>query len=199
MLTQNDPHITSATPDDAQDLAKLIDIAGEGIPSWIWRKSCAPAQTPLEIGMQRARRPFGGFSYTNAKLVIDAHSVRAMVLSYAIDVMPEEGDGELPEPIAPFVELERHSVGTWYVNALAAYPGARNQGLGSRLLTETEHDARTNGFGVITIQVFEQNHGALRLYLRHGYEIRDRRPVREHPCQPYYTGDVLLLAKQLTI
>ena len=49
----------------------------------------------------------------------------------------------------------------------------------------------------MSIQVYEQNVGAVRLYTKLGYEIAAREPVRLHPCQPYYTGDVLLLIKNL--
>lgn len=36
-----------------------------------------------------------------------------------------------------------------------------------------------------------------RLYRRTGFEIFAQAPVTLHPCQPYYTGDVLLLFKRL--
>jgi ribosomal protein S18 acetylase RimI-like enzyme len=194
------PHMTlrPAAPDDAADLAKLIDIAGEGIPTWLWQQGCRDDRTPLDIGTERARRDEGGFSYRNAILAARRTQTAGMVLSYPIDLAPEDDPDGLPAPVAPFVELEKLSVGTWYVNALAVFPAYSGLGIGTRLIAECEAMALENGYRTLTIQAFEQNLGAVRLYRRLGYTEQARSPVRLHPCQPYYTGDVLLLRKTVS-
>ncbi len=195
MNVQAMPLLRKATPEDARTLAQLIDIAGEGIPHWLWSQSQTDGQSPLDVGETRAKRPSGGFSYTNALIAEEDGAPAGMVLSYAIETAPEDDPDALPLPIAPFVALEKQSVGTWYINALAVFAGKRNSGLGSRLLQAAENLAITNGSNALSIQVYEQNTGAVRLYRRAGYELAAREPVRLHPCQPYYTGDVLLLKK----
>ena len=198
MNFQSSPLIRQANVEAAAALARLIDVAGEGIPNWLWGRACENGQTPLDVGIERALRPSGGFSYTNA-LVSERHGdITGMVLSYPIETAPEDDPDALPAPIAPFVELEKHSVGTWYINALATFPGNRGQGLGSSLLAAAERLARENGTPAMSIQVYGQNTGAVRLYQRLGYKLHEKAPVRSHPCQPYYTGDVLLLIKDLT-
>ena len=197
MNTHSLPTIRSASAYDAEPLAKLIDIAGEGIPSWFWAQKCAEDQQPLEFGTERAKRPTGGFSYKNALIAERDDHPCGMVLSYAIDAAPEDDPSDLPAPFAPFIALEQLSVGTWYVNALAVFPGWRNQGLGTKLLASAEMLARENGANATSIQVFEQNTDAVRLYRRLGYEFAASAPVRLHPCQPYYTGEVLLLIKRI--
>ena len=189
--------IRQARPADAAALAELIDIAGEGIPRWLWTRHCVEGQTPLEVGTDRARRPSGGFSYTNALIAEANGTIEAMVLSYAIDRAPTEDPADLPAPIAPFVTLEKRSVGTWYINALAAFATARNRGLGTRLMAAAEDRAKAQGYAEMSIQVYSQNTGALRLYHRLGYKQAASEPVQLHPCPPYYTGDVLLLKKPL--
>ncbi|MEM1428479.1 MAG: GNAT family N-acetyltransferase [Pseudomonadota bacterium] len=186
-----------ATPHDADALAKLIDIAGEGIPSWLWQASCPPGQSVLSVGADRARRETGGFSYTNATVWEAEGNVAGMVLAYPIASAPSEDPETLPAPIAPFVELEAQAVGTWYINALAVFPGLRGAGIGAALLQETERQARAKGHERVSIQVYAQNTGAHRLYERVGFRLSAKAPVRDHPCQPYYTGDVLLLVKNL--
>lgn len=191
--------IRRATAGDAERLARLIDIAGEGIPTWLWSRACQDGQTPLDVGAERARRTTGGFSFKNA-LVTERHGeVAGMVLSYPIDAAPGDDPDELPAPIAPFVDLEKHSVGTWYINALAMRPGFRGHGLGSSLLRSAEELATGAGYPAMSIQVYGQNTGAVRLYERLGYQMKTKSPVRLHPCQPYYTGDVLLLIKSLAV
>jgi len=190
--------IRKAAPSDAADLAKLIDIAGEGIPSWLWRQNNSLSQNPLDIGEERARRTSGCFSFANAHVFEHSTSVLGMVLSYPIDEVAEANPDDLPDPVAPFIELEKHSVGTWYVNALAVFAGHRGCGLGTQLLSAAEGKATASGYSRMSIQVYAQNTGAVRLYEQRGYEVTARSKVRLHPCQPYYTGDVLLMLKTLT-
>ena len=197
MNIQDTRLIRPATKKDATALAKLINIAGEGIPNWLWTRQCFEGQTPLEIGTERARRETGGFSYTNALVEEHGDAMRGMVLSYAIEEAPQDDPDTLPAPIAPFVALEKLSVGTWYINALAVFADYRNNHTGSRLLTAAEDLAKRHGFKTMSIQVYGQNTGAVRLYKQMGYSIVASEPVRLHPCPPYYTGDVLLLKKQL--
>lgn len=190
-------NIRPAQKNDARALAKLIDIAGEGIPHWLWSGLCAADQSPLDIGEARAQRLDGGFSYTNAIVAAQPDDILGMALSYPITEAPDDDPGDLPAPIAPFIELEAQSVGTWFVNALAVFPGHRGLGIGASLLAADEDRALAQGFNAMSIQAFEQNHGAVRLYRRLGYREQARSPVRLHPCQPYYTGSVLLLIKDL--
>lgn len=197
MNIQTTSIIRQATRQDSLALAKLIDIAGEGVPSWLWRQCCREGQIPLDIGRKRAERPTGGFSYSNALVAEESRQPLGVVLSYGIDTAPEDDPDTLPAPIAPFVELERQSVGTWYINALAVFAAHRGNGIGSRLLQAAEDLAKANGYSAASIQVYAQNTGAVRLYERLGYAYAASAPVRLHPCQPYYTGDVLLLIKPL--
>lgn len=189
--------LRDAQASDALNLAKLIDIAGEGIPHWLWGRSCGTNQSPLEIGMERARRTEGGFSFKNAVIAERDDRVIAMVLSYAIDGVDDTLPDDLPAPLIPFVELEMQSANTWYINALAVFPGVRGQGIGAMLLNHAEMLARRSGYKQMSIQVYSQNTGAIRLYERLGYVETARAGVREHPCQPYYDEDVMLLIKTL--
>ena len=198
MNTQITQRIRQAESSDAESLAKLIDLAGEGIPNWLWTRACVEGQTPLEIGIERAKRKNGGFSYTNALVSVAGGTPIGMVLSYPITEAPTENPDDLPPPIAPFVALEKLSVNTWFINALAVFATGQNRGVGSQLLAAAENLARTNGFNKMSIQVYAQNTGAVRLYARHGYTQVASDPVRLHPSPPYYTGEVLLLMKPLS-
>lgn len=55
-----------ATPDDADALAQLVNLAGEGLPLHLWERMAAPGQSPWDVGRARARRDTGGFSWRNA-------------------------------------------------------------------------------------------------------------------------------------
>jgi ribosomal protein S18 acetylase RimI-like enzyme len=199
MTDQSNAFIRPATEADAANLAMLIDLAGEGIPNWLWSKACVEGKTPLEIGIERAKRPSGGFSFANALVAEEREGVAGMVLSYGITETPAECPDDLPAPIAPFVALEKLSVNTWYINALAVFPAAQNKGIGKQLLSAAEGLAKDNGYQEMSIQVYGQNTGAVRLYSQFGYDLDASEPVRLHPCPPHYTGDVLLLKKRLSV
>jgi ribosomal protein S18 acetylase RimI-like enzyme len=195
-----EPLVRPATVDDAPILAKLIDIAGEGIPHWLWSGMAAADQSALAVGEERARRETGGFSYRNALVAEARNEVAGMMLGYRVAEPTAEDRADvasLPEPIRPFVELEHEAAGTFYVNALAVLPGRRGAGIGGALLRAAEARARELAATRMSIQVFGQNTGAVRLYRRFGYRQTDSRHVLLHPCQPYYDGDVLLLEKDL--
>ena len=190
--------IRQATPDDGENLAKLINLAGEGIPNWLWTQACVEGQHPLDVGIERAKRTSGGFSFTNALVAEQSGQPPGMVLSYAITEAPDDDPDELPAPIAPFVALEKLSVNTWFINALAVFSEGQGKGNGTLLLIAAEDLAKVNGFDEMSIQVYSQNTGAVRLYDRLGYQFAASEPVRLHPCPPYHTGDVLLLKKRLS-
>lgn len=183
---------------DAAAMAKLINLAGEGIPNWLWTRAAVEGQHPMEIGAERARRTTGGFSYTNAQMAETDGRATGMVLSYAITQATEGSPDDVPAPLAPFVALENQSVGTWYINALAVFPAAQGQGHGTQLLRAAEQEARAHDIHSMSIQVYAQNTRAVALYERFGYVRCASAPVRLHPCPPYYTGEVLLLKKPLS-
>lgn len=197
MINADDIELRQATSEDGLALAQLIDIAGEGVPTWLWQRACADSQRPIDIGIERARRREGGFSYTNATLAVSGDTICGMVLAYPITEMPGDDIDGLPAPIRPFVDLEKHAVGSWYINALAVFPAYQGLGIGTRLLAHAEKTACDGGYHEMTIQVYEQNYGAVRLYKSFGCSEKTTSPVIEHPRQPYYTGDVLLLTKPL--
>lgn len=181
-------------------MAKLIDIAGEGIPNLLWSKLAEPGQSALDVGQARACRDVGGFSYRNALVADGDESVVGMVLGYIVGQPDEAETKDLeksPDFARPFATLEHHSAGTFYIDALAVLPGWRGCGVGSRLLKAAEQRARTLGVRSMSIQHFAQNKNAAKLYSRIGYQFSAQNTGPSSPCQPYHTGDVGLLIKPL--
>ena len=79
---------------------------------------------------------------------------------------------------------------------LATYPRYRNHGVGSALLARVDDLARVAGCQLASIEVFEQNTGAVRLYERLGYQLVERRAAVPHESYPY-TGQVVLLTREI--
>jgi len=186
-----------ARKSDAAALAILVDIAGEGMPSYMWSRMRQPGQSVLEVGRARAAREEGGFSYRNAQVAEVGGEVAAMLIDYRLDDPYDTGDlSKLPDVVRPLVELEAKAPGSWYVNVLAAFPEFRSQGLGARLLALAEERGRAQGAKSASIIVASENDGAVRLYARIGYVEIARAAVVEFPgCA--HGGDWVLMVKSI--
>jgi ribosomal protein S18 acetylase RimI-like enzyme len=188
--------IRAARPDDARDLARLIEIAGAGIPTWLWSGMAAPGESPLDVGTRRAMREEGGFSYRNAIVAEAGGAVVGMILAYRLPPLSEEDISGAPEILKPFLELEREVPDSWYINAFAIDEAVRGNGLGSRLLDATLDDAKASGCDRASVQFFSQNPRAGTFYRRHDFREIAARQVVPHPAFKY-TGDTVLLVRDL--
>jgi ribosomal protein S18 acetylase RimI-like enzyme len=190
-----DLRLRPARKDDAEALARLIDIAGEGFGMYLWSQAARPGETALEIGKRRAQREEGGFSYRHATIAEVDRRVAGLLLGYRLPEPYVLGDiSALPKMVRPLVELEAEAPGTWYVNALAAFPEYRGRGIGTRLLTEADLLAIEVGAPGLSLIVADQNEGAKRLYSRMGYRATARRPLVPFPGLGH-TGDWVLMTK----
>jgi ribosomal protein S18 acetylase RimI-like enzyme len=191
------PPLRRAAKADAADLARLIDIAGEGIPTYLWSQSAEAGEAPLEVGRRRAEREEGGFSYRNAYVAEAEGRAAGMLLGYRQPDPYDIGDlAELPEVVRPLIELEAEAPGSWYLNALAVLPEFQGRGLGAKLLALAEDLARESGADTLSIIAAEENAGAYELYLRTGYSPVARRPIVPFPGVPH-AGAWVLLVKPL--
>jgi len=188
------PPLRRATRRDARAIAELSDYAGHGIPSYLWSQSAKEGQPPVEVGIERTLREEANFSYRNAVVAEVEDSVAALMLAYPL---PEHSDvnlDELPDLLRPLEELEQKVPGTFYINILATYPEFRGLGLGTKLLEAAPALASSAGCSELSLEVFEQNEGAVRLYERHGYREFARLPAVPHPSYPY-EGHVVLMTR----
>jgi ribosomal protein S18 acetylase RimI-like enzyme len=167
-----------ATPDDARALAELVNIAGEGLPYYVWSGMTAPGQDPWDVGRQRAARDSGSFSYRNAVVREAAGGVAAALIGYPLDDDPPPADyGTMPPMFVPLQQLEDQVPGTWYINVLATYPPFRGRGYGTELLAIAEQLARSTSRTGLSLIVSDGNPGAIRLYRRSAFVEAGRRPM----------------------
>jgi ribosomal protein S18 acetylase RimI-like enzyme len=191
------PTFRPAVKADSSSLAVLVDIAGEGMPAFMWSTLNAPGQSVLEFGRARARREQGGFSYRNAVVAeIDAE-VAAALVGYRLDDPYDLGVlGEIPEIVRPLVRLEAKAPGSWYVNVLATFPEFRRRGIGAALLAVAEAKAREAGAPSLSVVVASWNAPAARLYRGAGYAAVASERALPYPGCPH-RGDWILLLKPL--
>jgi ribosomal protein S18 acetylase RimI-like enzyme len=171
-----------ATLQDADALAELVNIAGEGLPLYLWTKMAGDEQDPWSLGRARAQRNEGSFSYRNATVLEQDGTVAACLIGYPLSDEPGTIDeANMPAMFVPLQQLENLVPATWYVNVLASYPQWRNKGLGAALLHHAEKLADVAGVKKgMSVIVADDNVGARRLYERVGYrQIAERPMVKE--------------------
>ncbi|MDZ7841900.1 MAG: GNAT family N-acetyltransferase [Gammaproteobacteria bacterium] len=172
------PPYRRAVPGDAKALAELGNMAGDGMPLYIWSGMAEPGQSPWDVGRARAGRETGSFSYRNAVVLEHDEGVAACLIGYPLENDPAPADySDIPPMFVPLQQLEDMAPGTWYVNVLATYPEQRGKGFGRGLLEVAEAIAADLGKSGLSIIVSDANAGARRLYERQGYIEKAKRPM----------------------
>lgn len=184
-----------ATLEDCRAIAELALMAGEGIPGWFWAQDARPGEDLIDAGARNAASEHANFSYRNTRIACVNREVAGMLLAYRLPDADESEDLDaLPAFIRPLVELEQCVPGSYYINMIATYPRFRNRSIGTGLMGLVDGLARQAGCTLSSLEVFEENEGALRLYRRLGYTPVERRPVVPHESHPC-TGDIVLMTR----
>lgn len=193
-MIQLQPPFRRATPDDAKVLSELVNIAGEGLPLYLWARMAEAERSPWDIGQERARRDAGAFSYRNAVLLEQNGEIVSCLIGYPLDDTPSPVDySDMPPMFVPLQQLEDMAPGTWYVNVLATYPDHRGRGYGHKLLALANAIAADQGKRGLSLIVADSNTGARGLYERLGYRERARRPMVKEQWQSPGTNWTLLV------
>jgi ribosomal protein S18 acetylase RimI-like enzyme len=150
-----------------------------------------PGLEPVEIGAHRYAREEGNFSYTSCVVAEREGEVIGQLCAYPEVASAEEPDEAVDPVLRPYARLE--IPGTLYISSLAVFDGFRGMGLGTEMLSIARKQARERGLDALSLLVFEQNTGAVKLYEREGFREVDRAPVIPHPLI-HHTGDVLLMS-----
>ncbi|MAT49778.1 MAG: GNAT family N-acetyltransferase [Porticoccaceae bacterium] len=190
-------HIRPATADDASHLAQLINLAGEGLPAYLWLADCGDLAQVMNHGAERARRESGGFSYRNAHILTLNGETAGMLLSYPLPSPYDAGNlADYPAVIRPIIELESLVPGTYYLNAIAVYAPFEGRGGGRLLMATAEHLARELNHSHLSLIVASENKRARQLYTRLDYREAARRRAEPFPGT-LHEGDWLLMIKDL--
>ena len=169
-------------------------MAGEGLPDRVWADMAVAGESLRDVGLRRAARDEGAFSYTNATLFEQEGRVVGGLVGYKLPDAPEPIGDDFPTEFVPLQELENLACGTWYVNILGVYDDVRSQGVGTAMLARAEANAATEGAKGLSIIVFSSNPGAEKLYRKVGYIEVARRKMNMPKCR--HDGcDAILLVK----
>lgn len=189
--------IRDAKKEEAEQLAWLINLAGEGIPEYLWKQMAAEGESAMEIGIRRVSSEEIAFSYSKARVCIDQGNILGMVVAYCLpDPYPIDVADDYPEIVRPLVQLEARAPGSWYINAVATYPEHQGRGVASRLIADSLERGIRQGCKRASLIVASENGQAKRLYEHLGFNSVASRPVIPYPgC--LHGGDWLLMTRSI--
>lgn len=185
-------------PEDASDLAILLDAASRRIASWYWSTMAAPGQSWFEVGRGRILNQPETTSYHRNWHVAEAKG-RVVGAFFGFSV-PDPYDrldlNELPPPLRAMFELEVVAKGCWLLQALALFPEERGKGYGPAVIARACEAARDASHRRIALEVESPNLGAISLYRKCGFVDWERRTYVPFPGSDD-EGDWILMVKDL--
>lgn len=137
--------------------------------------------------------------YSNAVLAVSEGQPVGMILSYPSD---EYGIPPVVKTIVPRRRLdhvrdilESRVENSWYINSLIVTSLVQGQGIARLLLECMAEVAIERGFDNMSLHVWGDNEGALKLYEREGFEVVRDIDVEPNKCFEHGGGMKLMLAK----
>ena len=169
---------------DADDLARLVEFASEGLSLYLWTLLAGPGRDPWDVGRERVSSETLGVSYRHALIAEQTGTTIGMLIGYPLGEQSQHDDA-LHALLVPLHELMILAPKTWYVHVLAAYPEHRGGGIGTALLAQADKLAAGAGASGLSLIVSDTNTGASRLYERNGFrEVARRKMVKQRWRHP---------------
>lgn len=188
-------YLTDAKKEQANELAKLIQLAGDGLPYYLWQIDSHGRIPPLELGSMRiaSSSDKNNLSYQNARICLRDGRLAGVAISSKLSESPSLLDlHEHPDPLIPLLMLEAKVPGAWSVSAVSVTPRYRKLGVAKLLMRDAEMLAEQNGCDEIIVVVNSANHIALAMYGALGYTSKDQMPAVPYPNCPAGSHWVLL-------
>ena len=161
-----------AIPDDAADIAQLINIAAEGMPAAFWTDMGVIGQDPLEIGRDRCRQTDTVFSWLRATMAIMDGEVVGFSLNHLTADVPQNMDEGIHPMFRPLMRLATGDQALKSVHAIAVYPKFRRKGVGREIVRHLESQSQM--VGLITTNANSNGQAFCKAI---SYGIVDKAPV----------------------
>lgn len=174
--------VRPAAPADAQTAASLIRMAMGQFADYLF--GAGNSAQALDVIGRLFALPLNRFSHQFADIVDTDGRVSGIMLSYPGQIMNRldlsmgrqlwsiygaPGFARFVGRSLPLAFAREASAGDYFINALAAHPDYRGQGIGTHLLSYAENKAREMRYDQCALSVEVSNLRARQLYERVGY------------------------------
>jgi ribosomal protein S18 acetylase RimI-like enzyme len=180
---------------DAPFLVPLIAEASGGTWPAVWR-ACANKGESIEASGARYLVDLRNKLSVENTIVAELEGARiGMMCRYQERSEPPDDQvalpGDLTTALAPYRQLTDPD--SLFIAELCCLERSRGQGLGTRFVDRARQEAIASALPRVTLRVFSENTGAVRLYERCGFKVVDKRAVIAHP-DIAMSGSVLLMS-----
>ena len=91
-----------ATSEDVPEVPELVNIAGHGLPLYLWAKLADTGESAWDVAARRARRGVGGFSFDNTVVREEEGQIAACLVGYPLRSAPQVyNHDDVPAIVAP--------------------------------------------------------------------------------------------------
>ena len=181
--------------EDCAILAKLINIASEGIIEYLFH-DLIPDMTSVQMVAHNLSAENSFYSYKNAIVAEYNQNLIGASLSYPsrFHQITEEMRNFLPEDrLEHFKSFYASRVeDSLLLNALCVDKRFRGKGIGTKLIALTKKKAKKDGFKSLSLMVLADNADAHRLYARCGFKTVEAVELKSHELIPHEGGCLLL-------
>jgi len=158
---------------DSLRIAELISLASDGVVDFLFH-DLVPAMTPVQIMAHNLAHDHFPHTYQSAVVALNGKDIVAMALSYPSAYHQITADMRVFFPAERLEHLnDFYTVNiprSWFLDALAVEPTHRRQGIGTGLIELTKEKAKDNGYNMLSLIAFRDNHPALALYETLGFD-----------------------------
>lgn len=151
-----------ATILDCADIAILDDMAGRGLPLWLWQ--CAVERGDTDNALEWGRSTYTGDvgKAVWPEIIIGEVDNEVAGMVWAYKMTRERANKVLDEPIfKPIGALREQTIGTFYIDAIAVYKRFRGKGIARQLMKCAYEQAKDLP---ITLIAADDNTNAIGLY-----------------------------------
>lgn len=189
-------NLKDAQPENASQIAPLMIEAGGGFYEFLYER-LGPESTLLQFINRAISADEGPYSWKNCMVAERDGHFAGFANAFPAWSLREQDLGSIPEErlahLAPVNEIMDWE--SFFLSSIAVLPNDRGHGVGHVLLEGILNRAMQLGFQNVTLQVWEGNDRARRLYERHGFAVARTAILAPHPMLP--KGRSLLMRREL--
>ena len=188
----------AARKEDSYRIAELDYIASGGASEFLFH-DLVPNTTPVQIVANGLESDSYPHSYRSAIVAELDNEIIGMSLSYPAkfhcidDEMRKLFPTERLDHFKAFFSSRVEN--SYIVDALCVSEDHRNKGIGEALLKKTFEKAQAEGFSIVSLMVFSDNHRAIKFYKDHGFITVRQVELKEHALIPHKGGCLLMKAE----
>jgi ribosomal protein S18 acetylase RimI-like enzyme len=178
-------NLRAAQPENAAQIAPLMIEAGGGFYEFLF-EGVVPEGTLVQIIEKLVSSDKGPYGFQYCLIAERDGQIAGFANAFPAWLISEQDFGAIPQErfdhLAPINEIMDWK--SFFLGSIAVLPNDRGHGVGHALLEGILTQARQLSFQNVTLQVWEENDSARKLYERNGFAIANTAILAPHPMLP---------------